>query len=83
VLPAQHTALAPVAAARVEYVRLGVIGVIGFCNDPIMCIFGPLASVLAAGNRAVIRPSEFTQPTSALLGRPMSVTFDLNKRECA
>jgi coniferyl-aldehyde dehydrogenase len=67
--PAQHPALAPDAEARVEYVPLGVIGVVGPWNYPIMCVFGPLAGILAAGNRAIIKPSELTPRTSALLAR--------------
>jgi coniferyl-aldehyde dehydrogenase len=74
--PAQHPALAPDAEARVEYIPLGVIGVVGPWNYPIMCVFGPLAGILAAGNRAIIKPSEFTPRTSALLGRLIAETFD-------
>jgi coniferyl-aldehyde dehydrogenase len=73
--PAQHPALALGAEARVEYIPLGVIGVIGPWNYPIMCVFGPLAGILAAGNRAIIKPSEFTPRTSALLARLISETF--------
>jgi coniferyl-aldehyde dehydrogenase len=73
--PAQHPALAPDAEARVEYIPLGVIGVIGPWNYPIMCVFGPLAGILAAGNRAIIKPSEFTPCTSALLARLIAETF--------
>jgi coniferyl-aldehyde dehydrogenase len=54
--PTQHPPLAPGAEARVEYVPLGVIGVIGPWNYPVMCVFGPLAGILAAGNRAIIKP---------------------------
>jgi coniferyl-aldehyde dehydrogenase len=73
--PAQHPALAPDAEARVEYIPLGVIGVVGPWNYPIMCVFGPLAGILAAGNRAIIKPSEFTPRTSALLARMIAETF--------
>ena len=73
--PAQHPALAPGAEARVEYIPLGVIGVVGPWNYPIMCVFGPLAGILAAGNRAVIKPSEFTPRTSVLLARLIAETF--------
>jgi len=73
--PAQHPALAPDAEARVEYVPLGVIGVVGPWNYPIMCVFGPLAGILAAGNRAIIKPSELTPRTSALLDRLIAETF--------
>ena len=71
----QHPALAPDAEARVEYIPLGVIGVVGPWNYPIMCVFGPLAGILAAGNRAIIKPSEFTPRTSALLARLIAETF--------
>jgi len=73
--PAQHPALAPGAEARVEYIPLGVIGVIGPWNYPVMCVFGPLAGILAAGNRSIIKPSEFTPRTSALLARLIAETF--------
>ena len=74
--PAQYPALAPDAEARVEYMPLGVVGVIGPWNYPIMCVFGPLAGILAAGNRAIIKPSEFTPRTSALLARLIAETFE-------
>ena len=73
--PAQHPALTPDAEARVEYIPLGVVGVVGPWNYPIMCVFGPLAGILAAGNRAIIKPSEFTPRTSALLAQLTSETF--------
>lgn len=73
--PAQHPALAQGAQARVEYIPRGVVGVVGPWNYPIMCVFGPLAGILAAGNRAIIKPSEFTPRTSALLARLIAETF--------
>jgi coniferyl-aldehyde dehydrogenase len=73
--PAHHAALAPDAEARVEYIPLGVVGVIGPWNYPIMCVFGPLAGILAAGNRAIIKPSEFTPRTSGLLSRLIAEIF--------
>jgi coniferyl-aldehyde dehydrogenase len=77
--PTQHPALAPDAQARVEYVPLGVVGVIGPWNYPIMCVFAPLAGILAAGNRAIIKPSEFTPRTSELLARLIAETFHLSE----
>ena len=74
--PAHYPALAPDAEARVEYAPLGVVGVIGPWNYPIMCVFAPLAGILAAGNRAIIKPSELTPRTSALLDRLIAETFD-------
>jgi coniferyl-aldehyde dehydrogenase len=73
--PTQHPALAPGAEARVEHIPFGVIGVIGPWNYPIMCVFAPLAGILAAGNRAIIKPSEFTPRTSTLLARLIAESF--------
>lgn len=53
--------------SRVEYQPLGVVGVISPWNFPVNLTFGPLAGILAAGNRAMIKPSEFTPATSALM----------------
>ena len=46
---------------------LGVVGVISPWNFPITLAFGPLAGILAAGNRCMLKPSELTPATSALL----------------
>ncbi|MFN2287606.1 MAG: coniferyl aldehyde dehydrogenase [Chromatocurvus sp.] len=53
--------------SRVEYQPLGVVGVISPWNFPVNLTFGPLAGILAAGNRAMVKPSEFTPATSALM----------------
>lgn len=53
--------------SRVEYQPLGVVGVISPWNFPVNLTFGPLAGILAAGNRAMIKPSEFTPATAELM----------------
>ena len=53
--------------SRVEYQPLGVVGVISPWNFPVNLTFGPLAGILAAGNRAMIKPSEFTPATADLM----------------
>ena len=53
----------------VQYQPLGVVGIIVPWNYPILLALGPLVDVLAAGNRAVIKPSELLPKTSALLAR--------------
>lgn len=55
------------AKARIEYQPKGVIGVIAPWNFPVALTFQPLAGVFAAGNRAMIKPSEFTPATSQLM----------------
>lgn len=55
------------ARLRVEYQPLGTVGVISPWNFPVTLTFGPLGSIFAAGNRAMIKPSEFTPETSKLM----------------
>ena len=55
------------ARAQVHYQPKGVIGIMTPWNVPINMIFSPLADVLGAGNRAMIKPSEFTPQTGELM----------------
>lgn len=62
--------------SRVEYQPLGVVGVIAPWNFPVNLAFGPLAGILAAGNRAMIKPSEFTPATSELMAEMVAEAWD-------
>lgn len=53
--------------AMVHYQPLGVVGIISPWNYPFYLALGPLVSALAAGNRVMIKPSEYTPATSELL----------------
>lgn len=53
--------------AQIQYQPKGVIGIISPWNFPVNLTFAPLANVFAAGNRAMIKPSEFTEKTSELM----------------
>lgn len=55
------------ANARVEYRPKGVVGIIAPWNFPVNLIMSPLAGVFAAGNRALVKTSEYTPATGALL----------------
>jgi coniferyl-aldehyde dehydrogenase len=55
------------ARAQVRYEPKGVVGIISPWNFPVNLAFGPLAQVLSAGNRAMLKPSEFTPATSDLI----------------
>ncbi|MGL4541451.1 MAG: coniferyl aldehyde dehydrogenase [Polymorphobacter sp.] len=55
------------ARALIEYQPKGVVGIIAPWNFPVVLTFSPLANVLGAGNRAMIKPSEFTPATSELM----------------
>ncbi|MGW6374452.1 aldehyde dehydrogenase family protein [Rhodococcus sp. NPDC055112] len=54
-------------AASVEYLPLGVVGVIGPWNYPAFTPMGSIAYALAAGNAVVFKPSEFTPGVGAWL----------------
>lgn len=64
------------AKARVEYQPLGTVGIISPWNFPINLTWSPLAGVFAAGNRAMIKPSEFTPATSELMARLLRQAYD-------
>lgn len=63
------------AKLRVEYQPLGTVGVISPWNFPVTLTFGPLGSIFAAGNRAMIKPSEFTPKTSELMKKMFAEQF--------
>ncbi|MCW2780963.1 MAG: aldehyde dehydrogenase [Marmoricola sp.] len=54
-------------AASVEYLPLGVIGVIGPWNYPCFTPMGSIVYALAAGNTVVYKPSEYTPGVGAWL----------------
>lgn len=63
------------AKAEVRYEPKGVIGILSPWNFPVQLAFGPLMQVLAAGNRAMLKPSEFTERTSEIMGEVVTKYF--------
>lgn len=63
------------AKAHIQFQPKGTIGIISPWNFPVNLTFTPLAGVLAAGNRALIKPSEFTEHTSDLMARMFKQAF--------
>ena len=63
------------ARAEVQFQPKGVVGIISPWNFPVNLTFAPLAGVLAAGNRAMIKPSEFTPATSDLMAKMFAELF--------
>lgn len=61
--------------AWVEYHPLGVVGIMVPWNYPIQLAVVPLITALAAGNRVMIKMSEATPQTSALLQTLVADTF--------
>ena len=54
----------------------GTILIIGPFNYPFQLVIEPLIGAIAAGNTAILKPSEFTPATSELLEKLISETFD-------
>ncbi|MGY4001068.1 coniferyl aldehyde dehydrogenase [Aeromonas sanarellii] len=67
--------LAP-ARVEVHYQPLGVVGIMVPWNFPVMLSLGPLITALAAGNRAMIKLSEFTPHSNAVLRTLLETVFD-------
>lgn len=64
------------ASAKVMYQPKGVVGVIAPWNFPIGMVMVPMAGILAAGNRAMIKPSEFTERVADLFAEVVPQYFD-------
>ena len=62
--------------SRIEYQPLGVVGVISPWNFPVNLTFGPLADILGAGNRCMIKPSEFTPSVSEVMAELVSDAWE-------
>jgi len=62
--------------AEVRYQPKGVVGVISPWNFPVSLAFDAIAGAFAAGNSVMLKPSEFTPQTSALLAQTLDLYFD-------
>ena len=67
------------ASATIQRQPLGVIGVISPWNYPVQLALGPAATALAAGNRVMLKPSELTPRTSALMAELVGGAFDADE----
>jgi coniferyl-aldehyde dehydrogenase len=62
--------------ARIERQPLGVVGIISPWNYPVQLALAPVVGALAAGNRVLLKPSELTPATSALLHELVAAHFN-------
>jgi aldehyde dehydrogenase (NAD+) len=62
--------------SRIVYEPKGVVLIISPWNFPINLTFGPLVSAIAAGNCAILKPSEMTPNASACMRRIVADLFD-------
>ena len=63
------------STSYIEYLPRGVVGIIAPWNYPVDLALGPLSGARAAGNRAIIKPSELTPRTSEAIARAVRDTF--------
>ncbi len=61
--------------AYVIHQPLGVVGVIGAWNYPLLLTLGPLIDALAAGNHVMLKPSEATPLTAAAIAELMGTLY--------
>ncbi|NTS40114.1 aldehyde dehydrogenase [Flavisolibacter sp. BT320] len=54
---------------------LGVVLIIGPWNYPFQLLFAPLVGAIAAGNCAVLKPSEYAPATAAVMKKLLAATF--------
>lgn len=64
------------AKAEVRYQPKGVVGVMTPWNFPVQLAMDAIAGAFAAGNSVMLKPSEFTPATSALLAQSFDLYFD-------
>jgi coniferyl-aldehyde dehydrogenase len=67
------------ATARIIYQPVGVVGIISPWNYPFNLSIVPLVAALAAGNRAMLKPSELTPRTSDFIGELAAGLFPPDK----
>jgi coniferyl-aldehyde dehydrogenase len=60
---------------EIRRMPLGVVGIVAPWNYPIQLALIPLADAIAAGNHVLVKPSEHTPRTSALLARLLAEAF--------
>lgn len=65
-----------VASSYIKPEPYGNILIIAPWNYPVQLLLAPLVGAIAAGNTAILKPSEYAEHTSRLLARLLNETFD-------
>lgn len=66
------------AKSRIVYEPRGVVLIIGPWNYPFQLLFAPLVGAIAAGNSAILKPSELAPQTSQLIKTLVAKYFPAN-----
>ncbi len=61
--------------SRIEYQPKGVVGLVAPWNFPVSMVFQPMSGIFAAGNRIMIKPSEYTPETSSVIEEMIKDSF--------
>ena len=61
--------------SRIEYQPKGVVGLVAPWNFPVSMVFQPMSGIFAAGNRIMIKPSEYTPNTSKIIEEMIEEVF--------
>ncbi|MFC0058852.1 coniferyl aldehyde dehydrogenase [Vibrio inusitatus] len=72
-------ALLSLSKVEVVYQPKGLVGIVTPWNFPVMLSVGPLISAITAGNRAMIKMSEFTPATNQILSEMFASVFAQNE----
>lgn len=70
------------ASNKIYYEPKGVCLIIAPWNYPLQLIMSPLISAIAAGNCAVLKPSELSSATAEVINKLISKTFDVKEIAC-
>jgi len=58
-----------------QYQPLGVVGILGAWNYPVLLSLGPMVDALAAGNHIVVKPSEIGSRSAEVIAALINKTF--------
>ena len=70
------------AGNKIYYEPKGVCLIIAPWNYPLQLIMSPLISAIAAGNCAILKPSELSSTTAQVINKLISKTFDPQEIAC-
>jgi aldehyde dehydrogenase (NAD+) len=68
--------------SKIVHEPLGVVLVMGSWNFPLFTTLGPLIYVIASGNCAVIKPSEFSPHSTKIIKKLVVKYLDMNCYAC-
>lgn len=68
----------PFSKSMIQYEPYGLVLLIGPYNYPFQLVFEPLIGAVSAGNTVVLKPSEYSVHTNAVIQKIITDTFDTN-----